>query len=79
VPTTKERLATLEAENDASKPHHEETSKSIGEINQRLTAIETTLKILVTNGRSKWRAMATPGAMGGGSIGLVWLALERFS
>jgi len=81
--TTKERLATLEAENEAAKPHHEKTSKDIGEISNRLTAIETKLEFLVNGrGNGAWgraKVVAGPSVMGGGTIGLLWLALERFS
>ena len=83
--TLKERIATLEEQNDAAKPLHAEFRDDIKALKAGQVEIQTTLKLLVTNGHQKTIAWAekakssvVPLGSGGGVIGLVWFLLEKF-
>lgn len=63
-----ERVARLEAENEAAKPLHERFHDDIAELKQGQAEICTTLKILVTNGHAKVHSkMRDFTAVGGGA------------
>ena len=81
VRSVEERLATLEAENDAAKPMHAQFQADISELKVGVAKIQTTMEILVTNGHQKWseraKASIVPLGSGGGLMGLAWLLLEK--
>jgi len=86
MPTLPERVATLETENKAAKPLHERFQINLDGLNDRTARIETKVDRLLENGRPRavaWperiKASALPLGSGGGLVGLLWLALERFS
>ena len=82
--TLKERVATLEAENEAAKPLHERFQDNFDDLNDRTARIETKVDRILENGVRKpvaWservKSTAVPAVSGGGLIAVLLVLLER--
>ena len=91
MPTQKERIATLEQQNLDAETGRKEVRQDIKDIRKDVSELkvgqnkaQTTLDLLVTNGRGKpvalmdkAKAVGTPLISGGGFVAILMLLLDR--
>ena len=80
--SVEERLAVIEEQNRVATPLHNQFGKDIAELKAGQVEIQTTLKLLVTNGHTKaWteriKSYGVPATSGGGLIAVLMLILEK--